>query len=79
MAFLDETGVQNLTADIKTLADQTYLPKNTSIPTSGDETPLINSGTGSPGSSTNFSRADHVHPSQITGAISAFDIIEVVS
>ena len=26
MAFLDETGVQNLTAQIKTLADATYAP-----------------------------------------------------
>ena len=61
MAYLDSDNVDDLVADIKALADQTYA-KQSDIPAAGTTTPKANSGNGSAGSSNKYAREDHVHP-----------------
>ena len=71
MAFLDETGVQNLTAQIKTLANATYAPLShthpstdisglPTVPSAGTTASAVGT-TSSGGSATTYSKSDHVH------------------
>lgn len=61
MAYLDSSNVEDLVADIKALADETYATPS-DIPSPSTTTPLVNSGSGSIGNSAKFAKADHVHP-----------------
>ena len=61
MAYLDSSNVEDLVADIKELADQTYA-KPSDIPSPSSSTPNAASGNGSAGSASTYSKSDHVHP-----------------
>ena len=51
----------------------------TELANAGNSTPLASSGNGSAGSSTSYSREDHVHPEPNYGNIVSFSVVEVTS
>ena len=57
MAFLDDTGVSTLTADIKALTDAAYVAKTDAA----SATPKMNIA-GAVGTAIKFAREDHAHP-----------------
>lgn len=66
--FLDGDGLSHLWAKIKLLVQNTYSPSSA--------TPLMD-GTASVGSSTDFARGDHVHPSDTTKLNVADGLVDV--
>ena len=65
MAYLDSSNVEDLVADIKDLADETYA-KISDIPSASTAIPLSSLSDGSTGSSNKYAREDHVHPRYVT-------------
>ena len=78
MAYLDSSNVEDLVADIKALADQTYATPS-SIPSAATATPEALAASGSVGSSTKYAKEDHVHPLPSYGNIVSYSVVEVTS
>lgn len=78
MAYLDSSNVEDLVADIKALADQTYATPS-AIPSAAIATPSALAASGAVGTSAKYAKEDHVHPLPNYGNIVSFSVIEVTT